>query len=121
RIRMHALVVACALMAVGGIALAWVVLGRSSDNILSPSWFHQVLGRLQIGERRWLPSWWLSSGLLEAAHPAGAETKVKSWQECLLFLSVLVSNSLVAQLLVVAVGGKLYRASYSRLQGFAQP
>ncbi len=36
---------------------------------LTIAWFQDVLARLQFSEQRLLPSWWLSTGLLEAAHP----------------------------------------------------
>ena len=61
---------------------------------MTPQWFQEVLGRLRLSEQRLLPSYWLSSGLLEAAHPAPATSAVASWRESLGFLSVLVANAL---------------------------
>ena len=34
---------------------------------LSPAWFEQVLASLSVTEQRLLPSWWLSSAILDAA------------------------------------------------------
>ena len=60
-----------------------------------------------------LPSWWLSSGLLEAARTDSAGA---SWAESLLFLSLLISNALLLRMLVVELGARIYRVSYSELR-----
>ena len=66
--------------------LAWSLLKGPESNLLTPNWFQEILGRLQFTERRLLPSWWLSSGLLEAGHD--------SWSESLMFLALMFSNAL---------------------------
>jgi ABC-2 type transport system permease protein len=97
-----------------GIALfCWSLLGKTEGNLLTPLWFQEMLGRLQFSEHRLLPSWWLSSGLLEAAHAAPDSA---SWAESLLFLSLLISNALLLHVMAVALGARIYRRSYSELR-----
>ncbi len=115
QVRLQAAVVMCLLLVAGAAGIGWSVVGGSRSDIMTPLWFQDVLGRLRYTEQRLLPSWWLSSGLLEAAHPAGPNDEVSSWRESLCFLSVLVSHALLVPLAVSWIGGKLLRPGYSRL------
>ena len=81
--------------------LCWSLLKKTESNLLTPVWFQEMLGRLQFSEHRLLPSWWLSSGLLEAARDTTRSRH--SWAESLLFLSLLISNALFLRVLVVGV------------------
>jgi ABC-2 type transport system permease protein len=77
------------------------------------------MARLRHSEQRLLPSYWLSSGLLEAAHPIEDDT-ASSWRESLGFLSVLISNALLVPVFVAWTGGKLLRPAYSQLKGMGR-
>jgi ABC-2 type transport system permease protein len=116
RLRRQVLVLS-ALAVLGGVAaLAWSVLGRTEGNLLTPLWFQELLGRLQFSEHRLLPSWWLSSGLLEAARSDGGSPGRAPWAESLLFLSLLIANGLFLRVLAAWLGARVYRASYSELR-----
>jgi ABC-2 type transport system permease protein len=91
------------------IVCGWWLFGRNTSNLLTPLWFQEMLGRLQLTEQRLLPSWWLSAGLLEAARGQGSES--------LLFLVLLVSNALFFQQLSLWVAGQSFRPAYSALHG----
>jgi ABC-2 type transport system permease protein len=95
------------------LALGWSLVGASNNDLLTPTWFQEMLARLKFSEHRLLPSWWLTSGLLEAARADGHGS---SWAESLLFLSLLISNALFLRVLAVAVGAKIFRTSYSELR-----
>lgn len=97
--------------------LAWQTLASDNRNMMSFTWFHDVLTRLEFAEQQLLPSWWLSSGLLEATHPSKDRSGASAWQESLLFLSVLCSNTLALHWLLRQVAAKSFRTSYSHLQG----
>jgi ABC-2 type transport system permease protein len=116
RIRRHFL----ALIAVAGIAglglLAWSLLSKTEGNLLTPLWFQEMLARLEFSEHRLLPSWWLSSGLLESARKDTRSLGHAPWAEGLLFLSLLISNALFFRVLAVAIGERVYRTSYSELR-----
>ena len=102
--------------------LLWEFLRAASQNTLTPAWLRDMLARLEFTEHRWLPSWWLSSGLLEAAHPPETAQPVeganRGWvPDSLMFLAVLGSNALLLQTVMVALAKHLFRPTYSRLQG----
>ncbi|HEY2893189.1 MAG TPA: hypothetical protein VGJ16_03225 [Pirellulales bacterium] len=95
------------------IVLVWSLVSSSEHNMLGPAWFQEVLARLEFSEHRLLPSWWLTSGLLEAAR---ADESRANWAESLLFLSLLISNGLLLRVIAVAIGARVYRTSYSELR-----
>ncbi len=116
RLRRHLLLLG-SVGAIGiGAVLVWLMLGTTEGNLLTPLWFQEMLARLQFSEHRLLPSWWLSSGLLEAARNETSPLGRASWAESLLFLSLLISNALFFRVLAVAIGSRVYRASYSELR-----
>jgi ABC-2 type transport system permease protein len=120
RLRLQLVVAAGALLLAVGGYLGWSLLSLNQQDVMTPLWFQEVLARLRYTEQRLLPSWWLSSGLLEAAHPAGGTVNVRSWQESLGFLSVLVSNALWVPVVVAWAGGRLLRPCHSRLRGMGR-
>jgi len=95
------------LVLAGGAWLVWSVIAGPQNDLLTIAWLQEVLGRLQFTEGRLLPSWWLSSGLLEAARGA--------WSEGVLFLVVLTSNALMCRQLAIWLSGRIYRPAYSAL------
>lgn len=116
KIRLHVFVVVCIVMLAAGIFYGWHFLTSNPNDIMTPLWFQDVMARLRYSEQRLLPSYWLSSGLLEAAHPAD-DPNALSWRESLGFLSVLISNALLAPVVVAWIGGKLLRPAFSQLTG----
>jgi ABC-2 type transport system permease protein len=115
-IRLHAMTLAIVGGAICLALLGWLLMAAQSEDVMTPRWLDQMLGRLRYAEQRVLPSWWLSSGLLEAAH--GRENGADlAWRESVLFLSVLISNALLLAGIVGIVGERVFRRAYSRLQG----
>ncbi len=116
RIRRHFVTLAIVAATLTALLACWSVLGRTAGNLLEPPWFQEILGRLQFSEHRLLPSWWLSSGLLEAARTDAGPLGGASWAESVLFLSLLIANALFFRVLAVAVGARIYRTGYSELR-----
>jgi ABC-2 type transport system permease protein len=116
RIRRQALWLAGAAAIVGVLAVGWTLMAKTEGDLLTANWFQEMLGRLQFSEHRLLPSWWLSSGLLEAARNDRGQLGNQPWAESLLFLSLMISNALFLRVLAVALGGRIYRKSYSELR-----
>ncbi len=115
-IRLHAMSIGGVLGAAALALLGYVLFSFQSVDMMTPAWLDQTLARMHYAEHRMLPSWWLSSGLLEAAH--GNEHGVAhAWRESVLFLGVLISNALLLLVVVSAVGERVFRRAYSRLQG----
>jgi ABC-2 type transport system permease protein len=101
--------VAGGLILIASYWLVWSLLKGPESNLLTPNWFQEVLGRLQFTERRLLPSWWLSSGLLEAAQDSPSES--------LMFLALMFSNALFFRQLAMYTATRVYRTAYSSLSG----
>ena len=76
-------------------------------DFFSPGWIQEMVGRLQATESRWLPSWWLSTGLLSAAK--------NQLSESVMFLVLLISNALFVRQLGIGFAAATYRSGYSRL------
>lgn len=108
-----ALVFAAGVVVAGGVWLFWSTFARPSGELLTPSWFREVLGRLQFSQRWLLPSWWLSSGLLSAARGA--------WRDAVMLLTVLIANALLVRQVAVWVAVGTYRAAYSALRARHTP
>jgi ABC-2 type transport system permease protein len=97
------------------LAVGWVIVREATPhNVLSLGWFQAALARLQYSEQPILPSWWLSTGLLEAAHPANSLER-SSLAECLGLLAVLTSNAMMLYLLLGYVGHLHFSRGFSAL------
>lgn len=97
------------LLLAAGYWLVWTLIKGPESDLLTPIWFQEMLGRLQFTQRRLLPSYWMSSGLLEAARD--------SWSESLMFLALMFSNALVFRQLALFIAGRIYRKAYSAFSG----
>ncbi len=65
--RMRLLTAAGLVALVIALWMVWSLATSPKSDLLTPGWFLEMLSRLRTSESRLLPSWWLSSGLLEAA------------------------------------------------------
>jgi ABC-2 type transport system permease protein len=116
RLRRQVLVLVALAVVASIVGLVWSMMAKTEGNLLTPLWFQEMLGRLQFSEHRLLPSWWLSSGLLEAARNDGGAPGRAAWAESLLFLSLLVANGLFLRVLLAWLAARVYRTSYSELR-----
>ncbi|MBN2021279.1 MAG: hypothetical protein JW809_00655 [Pirellulales bacterium] len=107
--RYHVLVAAVAVLVGAAAWLGWTVLTGPDGALFTPAWFRQILARMQFSQQSLLPSWWLSSGLLDAAD--------RNWSESTLYLSLLIANALLLRQTAIWMAGRAYRAAYDRLQG----
>ena len=115
RLRLHALSIALGAALLAMIGLAWMALATPRADTMSAAWFEQVFSRLSITEQRMLPSWWLSSGLIEAAARAKDGSVARHQAESLRYLAVLISNALMLQLVGRQVAARLHRLGASQL------
>ncbi len=116
RLRLHVLSIA-GVVAVGlGCWLGWQALSKPDADRLTTTWFEQAFSRLAVTEQRFLPSWWLTSGLMEAGRrTSDAQEQWASLAEAGAFLAVLVSNGLVLHLLTGWLARRWYRRGYGLL------
>jgi ABC-2 type transport system permease protein len=111
RLRLHALSISVTIACVLALWLGWSFLAQPRSDAMSAVWFEKTFARLSVTEQKLFPSWWLSSGLIEAAR-TDHDTQLISpgLIESLKFLLLLIANALVAQL----AAGWLARTSYRR-------
>lgn len=119
-VRLHALVILTGIVIAAGLYFGWHVLAYQNRDLMTMNWFQDVLARLEYSEQRLLPSWWLSTGLLEAAHPSQSPLGRPAWLESFYFLAVLASNALLLQMILTAIASRSLRVSYSELQGITR-
>jgi ABC-2 type transport system permease protein len=91
--------------------IVWSLIVGPESEMLTPGWFQEITGRLRFTEGRWLPSWWLCTGLIEASQ--------REWSEGVLFLGLLVANALFFCEVATWVAAGVYRPAYSAVQGHA--
>ncbi|MEM8680851.1 MAG: hypothetical protein AAGF97_15995 [Planctomycetota bacterium] len=117
RMQLPAVILAATVL-LGTLTVVLVVFVRefSTSNMMSIDWFQSMLARLKYSEQRFLPSWWLSTGLLEAAHPATTSARV-SWLESVGFFSVLLANALLLYQVVGWCGDHFFLTGLSRVAG----
>lgn len=104
-----------AVVGVLALALLWAqsVMAKSENDMLTPTWFQEMLGRLRITDYRLLPSWWLTTGLMEATRKEAAES--------VMFLCLMISNALFFRQLASWTAAHIYRGAYNRLHGHLSP
>jgi len=104
------------LLALTAAAVSWSIRRNIDNDLLTPAWFQEMLARLRFSETRLLPSWWLSSGLLEAVR-AGWDTAEgrRALSESVMFLALTISNALFLHQLAIWAAAGLYRGGYSAL------
>lgn len=111
-------VVGAALLLVAvAVPLVWRTISSPQSRLFGSEWFQETLHRFRFTQQEWLPSTWLTSGLLEAARiPAVVYVEgvadlpvVKS----VLYLALLISNALLLHVLTVWAAKRWFRISYA--------
>ena len=90
----------------------WQTLDIKDADLLGAAWFKQTFRRFEFTREEWLPSTWLSNGLLEAAREESIDPQDLPWLESGKYLIVLLSNALFLHVVLLWVGGRFYRSSY---------
>ncbi len=116
QMRMRLLAVLLTGMLFASLAGVWLVLGNQENDILTAEWFHETIARLQYSEHRLLPSWWLTSGLLESARRPSITQVTHPVVEGMKFLVLLLTNAMLAHVVLLRVGGRVLRSSYSGMK-----
>jgi ABC-2 type transport system permease protein len=115
RLRVQALWIAAAAACAGAGWLGWSMISRVRVDAMSAAWFERTFARLAVTEQKLFPSWWLASGLLEAARTERAGgMSLDGLGEALRFLALLVANALALQWLACWIARVAYRRGYSQ-------
>jgi ABC-2 type transport system permease protein len=113
-----------AAVAMGAIVAAgraiWNTVSGPQIELFGNEWFQQTIRRFQFTQQEWLPSSWLSNGLLEAGRTLPASSTTSGFdlplvQGCM-YLAVLIMNAMICHLLVVKSGKAWLREAYSTLE-----
>ena len=105
-----------AVVVIGGAYFSiWRTLNISNADLLGAAWFKETFHRFEFTRGEWLPSTWLSNGLLDAARPTTMDPNDLPWFESGKYLIVLVSNALFLHVMVTWVGSRVFRRSYHGL------
>jgi ABC-2 type transport system permease protein len=88
------------------IARALLVSGQAPT---AERWVMSIFQQLRISNLPFLPSQWMSRGLLSAAYPGG-------FKDSALYLTVLVSNALAVYVVTAWAYKHLYRGAYDRVR-----
>ncbi len=117
RLRIHAITIAVVSLSLAVIWLVYSALQSTQSETMTVAWFEETLARLTLTEQRVLPSWWLSSGLLESGLRGETVAEGRaSTLEALKFLGLLIANALLLNLVASWVARGTYRVGYSHLQ-----
>jgi ABC-2 type transport system permease protein len=114
RLRMHALTIGVTIAAVAAIWLGWTMFSQTKVDAMSAAWFERTFARLAVTEQKLFPSWWLASGLMEAARTERPGVpSADGLGESLRFLALLVANAVALQWLAGWLARVAYRRGYS--------
>ena len=99
----------------------WQSIEGPQAHLFGTEWFQETLRRFEFTQEQWLPSSWLTGGLLEAARPSsiglfsGRTPDVPVVQSCL-YLALLISNALMCHLLTIWAARRWFRSAVSGLE-----
>jgi ABC-2 type transport system permease protein len=117
RLRVHAVSLAVLLAVAGGGWLAWSAFTTAPGDRISGAWFERTFSRLSFTEQRFLPSWWLASGLIECGTAGEGADATAAFLEAAGFLAVLLANGLLLQMVATWMACCWYCLGYSSLNG----
>lgn len=95
----------------------WQTVSGPQAKLFGAEWFQETLHRFRVTQQEWLPSSWLTNGLLEAARPSSAlvtstAADLPIVKSCL-YLALLISNALVCHVLVRWAAKNWFRRSHA--------
>lgn len=117
RVAVVVIIAALSLLAAG--AAIWDTIGVKQSDLFDGRFFIETIGKFRFTREEWLPSSWLSDGLIDAAQPRPRlptplrETPVV---RSLMSLALLVTNALMGRLVLTAVARRCFRAGFSQLE-----
>lgn len=97
----------------------WRAINSPQSKLFGTEWFEDTLHSFRFTKQEWLPSTWLTNGLLEAARPPAVVFTDRIGDlpivQSVLYLALLVSNALFFHVLTVWAAKRWFRASYANL------
>jgi ABC-2 type transport system permease protein len=97
--------------------MVWKTVNSQQSRLFGNEWFQETLARFKFTQQEWLPSTWLTNGLLEAARESTWVVSDKESDlpivQSALYLALLVSNALFLHVLTVWAAKRWFRVSYA--------
>jgi ABC-2 type transport system permease protein len=106
-------------------SLIWQTIDNPQSKLFGSEWFQETLQRFRFTQQEWLPSTWLTSGLLEAARQPGVVLTSRVTDlplvQSALYLALLISNALLLHVLTVWAAKRWFRTSWGSFQCHRTP
>jgi ABC-2 type transport system permease protein len=116
KLRLHALSLAALAVCLTVGWVVWSIAVPIRADTMSAAWLERTFARLAVTEQKLLPSWWLSTGLIEAAGAGRAgHHAAAALAEAIKFLALLIANGMLLHLLANRLARLAYRRGYSLL------
>lgn len=98
----------------------WLTVASPRSSLFGSEWFQETLHRFRFTEQEWLPSSWLTGGVMEAARPPSVVYAMGDFVnvpivQSSLYLALLIANALFCHLLTVWAAHCWFRESYTGL------
>jgi ABC-2 type transport system permease protein len=97
--------------------LVWQTVTSPQSRLFGSEWFQETLYRFRFTQQEWLPSTWLTNGLLDAARRPGtiAAGDEQDWPvaRSVFWLILLISNALFLHVLTVFAAKRWFRSSFA--------
>jgi ABC-2 type transport system permease protein len=113
------ILVAGAAIAVLAVAapMIWNTVSSPQSKLFGNEWFQETLYRFRFTQQEWLPSTWLTNGLLDAARLTPVAVKGEGIDlpvaKSVFNMALLISNALFLHVLTVWAAKRLFRKSYA--------
>lgn len=117
--KMRRVVVVGALAVIVGtfVPMVWRTISSPQSRLFGNEWFQETLHRFRFTQQEWLPSTWLTNGLLEAARHTTWVVSERVTDlplvQSVLYLALLVSNALLLHVLTVWTAKRCFRSSFA--------
>jgi ABC-2 type transport system permease protein len=113
------IVIAAAATVIGlTVPLVWNTVSSPQSSLFGSEWFKETLHRFRFTEEEWLPSTWLTNGLMNAARQPAVVVRLTNEPDVPIvssvkWLALLISNALMLHVLVVIAAKRWFRTSHA--------
>lgn len=117
RLTLVAIIAGVSMAAAG--AAVWDTVGARSDQVFDGKFFNDTVRKFRFTREEWLPSSWLSDGLIDAAQKRPTvPTRLMDTPliRSLMSLALLTSNALMGRLVLTTVAKNAFRGAFSQLE-----
>ncbi len=99
------------------VPLVWSTVNSPQSTLFGTEWFKETLHRFSFTEEEWLPSTWLTNGLLSAARQPSVMVRSREADLPIVlsvkWLALLISNALLLHVLMVWASKRWFRTTHA--------